>query len=345
MRLTRLVVVVLASVVLSAAQDQKFALRVDVAVVSIDVEVTDANGRAVTSLTKEDFQLDEDGQPREILHFASADAPYAILSMFDCTGSLSDQWAFLQDAMLGFVQTLRPHDTIGIAAFGTQLIPLRDWVLRNDLRLDFQMPLPAQNSICDDTDFYESMISAAAKMRQLPTNRKGVIVFTDGVHEHIARRNVRMGGVVLPRFIDAADDKDFHSVLTAVRTSGARFYFVAMNTDLNPGTVNEILHPVAAYSPLPIYNMQQVRSRMELLAEGSGGRIVFPRTPDDYKPLYAQIAQELGSSYSLGFTPSAADDGGYHRVEVHVTNPALHTRQSRTGYGVSAMEKSPTPGR
>src|SRR5204863_103237 len=101
----------------------------------------------------------------------------------------------------------------GIAAFGTQLIPLRDWVLRNDLRLDFQMPLPAQNSICDDTDFYESMISAAAKMRQLPTNRKGVIVFTDGVHEHIARRNVRVGGVVLPRFIDAADDKDFHSVL------------------------------------------------------------------------------------------------------------------------------------
>ena len=345
MRLTRLVIIVLASIILSAAQDQKFALRVDVAVVSVDVEVTDANGRAVTSLAKEDFRLDEDGKPHEILHFASADAPYAILSMFDCTGSLSDQWEFLRVAMLGFVQTLRPQDSIGIVAFGTRLIPLRDWVLRNDLRLDFQMPLPGQNSICDDTDFYESMISAAVSMQKLPASRKGVIVFTDGVHEHIARRNVRVGGVVLPRFIDAANDKDFQLVLRAVRASGARFYFVAMNTDLNPGTVNEILHPVADYSPLPIYNMQQVRSRMELLAEGSGGRIVFPRTPDDYKPLYARIAQELGSSYSLGFTPSDSDDGRYHRIEVHVANPDLRTRQSRDGYGVNATEKSATPER
>ena len=143
-----------------------------------------------------------------------------------------------------------------------------------------------------------------------------------------------MGDLELPRFVDAADDKDFQSALGAVRTSGARFYFVAMNTDLNPGTVNEILHPVADYSPLPIYNMQQVRSRMEVLAAGSGGRIVFPRKPSDYAPLYQQLARELGSSYSLGYTPSAtADDSQYHRIEVRVNDPNLKTRQSRDGYG------------
>ena len=47
-----------------------------------------------------------------------------------------------------------------------------------------------------------------------------------------------------------------------------------------------------------------------------------------------QIARELGSSYSLGYTPSAtADDSQYHRIEVRVNDPNLKTRQSRDGYG------------
>jgi hypothetical protein len=80
---------------------------------------------------------------------------------------------------------------------------------------------------------------------------------------------------------------------------------------------------------------------MEVMTAESGGRIVFPHTPADYAPLYTQIAQELGSSYSLGFTPSAsANDSRYHRIEVRLMNPALRVRQSRDGYGVSATEKS-----
>src|SRR5437773_2334242 len=134
MRITRLLLAALMSAGLSSAQNLKFALRVDVAVVSVDVEVTDANGKAVTTLTKDDFRLHEDGVPQEIRHFASTEAPYKILAMFDCTGSLSDQWEFLATAMLGFVRGLRSQDSIAIVAFGTDLISLRGWIPRNDLR-------------------------------------------------------------------------------------------------------------------------------------------------------------------------------------------------------------------
>ena len=334
MRLSRLLFVALLSAALSSAQDQKFALRVDVAVVSVDVEVSDGDGRAVTTLSKEDFLLNEDGTPQEIRHFASTEAPYTTLAMFDCTGSLSDQWQFLHDAMLGFAQGLRSQDSIGMVAFGTDLIPLQTWAPRGSLQLDFQMPYPVQNPVCNDTDFYGAIISAAEMLQQVSTSRKGVVVFTDGVHERIARRTTRVAGMNLPRFVDAAEDREFQAVLRAVRASGGRFYFVAMNTDLNPGTVNEVLHPVADYSPLPLYNMQQVRSRLEVLARSSGGRIVFPRTPSDYAPLYESIARELGSTYSLGYAPpNGLDDGSYHRIEVRVTDPRLKISQSREGYG------------
>jgi VWFA-related protein len=55
-----------------AAQDEVppvFVERVEVNVVNIEVFVTDAAGRQVTGLTKEDFQVFEDGRPVEITNF------------------------------------------------------------------------------------------------------------------------------------------------------------------------------------------------------------------------------------------------------------------------------------
>jgi VWFA-related protein len=340
MKILRLALAALICGVLSSAHHSRFALKIDAAVLSLDVEVTDPGGKPVTTLTKADFQLSQDGAPQEISYFAPTDAPYRILAMFDCTGSLSGQWEFLSDAVAGFVRGLRSQDSIRLVAFGLQPVTLRNWTLRNGLRLDFQMPRPGPGSICNGADFYGAIASAASTMRDVSTSRKSVVVFTDGVYDRIPRKTVRLGGLDLSRFVDAEDDQDFQSVLGAVRASGARFYFVAMNTDLNPGAVNENLHPVADYSPLPIYNMQQVRSRMELLAAESGGRIVFPHKAADYAPLYERIAREFGATYTLGYTPSAGDGRAYHRIEVRVNDPQLKTRQSRSGYGpINATEK------
>src|SRR5262249_42826326 len=153
--------------------------KVDVDVLFVDVEVTHPDGKTITTLTKDDFQLYEDGSLREIRNFASADAPYSVLAMFDCTGSLGDQWEFLSDALLGFTRKIRPQDSIRVAAFGSDLIPLRNWAHGAELHLDFQMPRPVQNSTCNDTDFYGAMRSASSWIGAAPMPRKGVIVFTD----------------------------------------------------------------------------------------------------------------------------------------------------------------------
>jgi VWFA-related protein len=48
-----------------------FSEAVDVNVVNLDVVVTDRAGRPVTGLTLQDFQIEEDGQPVEIVNFAA----------------------------------------------------------------------------------------------------------------------------------------------------------------------------------------------------------------------------------------------------------------------------------
>ncbi|MBP9144252.1 MAG: hypothetical protein KBI44_07195, partial [Thermoanaerobaculia bacterium] len=47
-----------------------FGERVEVEVVNVDVVVTDAAGKRVTNLTREDFRLEVDGKPMPIDYFA-----------------------------------------------------------------------------------------------------------------------------------------------------------------------------------------------------------------------------------------------------------------------------------
>src|SRR5829696_1933076 len=45
------------------------AQKIDVRVINVDVAVVDGNGKAVTDLTKDDFEITEDGKPQTITNF------------------------------------------------------------------------------------------------------------------------------------------------------------------------------------------------------------------------------------------------------------------------------------
>src|SRR5215510_10665521 len=84
----------------AAAQDPQFNLLVDVPIVSVNVQVQDpVTGHPITTLKRDDFAVYEDGRPQDIRNFSPADEPYNILVMFDCTGSIKNQWSFLRTAM------------------------------------------------------------------------------------------------------------------------------------------------------------------------------------------------------------------------------------------------------
>ena len=60
-----------------AAADEPFFGSVDVNVVNVEVFVTDQAGRFVPDLTRDDFEVYEDGKPVELTNFYVADAPAA----------------------------------------------------------------------------------------------------------------------------------------------------------------------------------------------------------------------------------------------------------------------------
>jgi VWFA-related protein len=312
-------------------QDALPNFRVDVPLVTMDVGVLDSSSRPLTSLTKDDFLLYEDGELREVKHFSAVETPYNMLALFDCTGSTRDAWPFLLQSLNGFLGSVRPQDRVSVAAFGNPVSTILDWTSRSTGTLNVQMQMPSP--LCDQTNFYGALTWAVTRLNGVSGGRKGVIVFTDGIHSGIPSKVVRLGGLAVQRFVDPAQDPGFLAVRRAVERSDTVFYFIAVNTDMAPGNFDAAsLFPGTQYTPLALYNLQEVRSRMEQISLVSGGRVVVSQRMADTGALFEQIVRELGTSYSLGFTPSGVADGSYHRIEIRMRDAGLSVRQSRQGY-------------
>jgi Ca-activated chloride channel family protein len=322
MRITSTLAVFMAGLlgVAGALGQEPHTLRVDVSLVTVDAEVADATGRPVSSLKKEDFQIYENGVLQELRSFDSVDTPYNIVLLFDCSTSTQPHWPFLLEAMTRFGQTLRPQDRLEIAQFGGKVRILRKWFGRTPGSVDVNVD-PA-DGVCAGTDVYGALDTAMDELKDVK-GRKGVIVLTDGGHNGIPFQDVRDSLSSRARYVDAEDDRNFQKLVKSVAVSGVGFYFVAVDTDLNPHDFN----------PESIFNRQQIRSRLEVLAGTSGGKLVFPKKPDEVVKLYEQLAHDLGTSYSLGYAPlNAKKDGTFRKIEVRVNDRSLRVRSSRDGY-------------
>jgi Ca-activated chloride channel homolog len=73
-------------------------LKIDVDLVLVNATVSDPQGRMVSGLQKENFQLWEDKVEQKIEYFSSEDTPLSIGLIFDATGSMSDKISTARDA-------------------------------------------------------------------------------------------------------------------------------------------------------------------------------------------------------------------------------------------------------
>ena len=120
LRLPRVVLVCLPMLSLGAGQTP---FRVDVKLIDVSVSVRDGEGRLVTDLGQDDFDISEDGVPQKIAFFArSQDVPLNLGLIVDFSGS---QGPFIKphhkdlEAFLGSV--LGPADRVFLLCFGNYL--------------------------------------------------------------------------------------------------------------------------------------------------------------------------------------------------------------------------------
>ena len=111
--------VVLGCSVVAATQQPTF--RSGTQTVPLYVTVTDAQGRLVPDLVKDDFQVLDNNMPQEITLFDNAVRPITAVVMLDTSGSMTMNLDLVKQAAEQFVIRLLPDDKAKVGAFNDKI--------------------------------------------------------------------------------------------------------------------------------------------------------------------------------------------------------------------------------
>lgn len=305
---------------LPAENEPQDVIKVDTDLVPLDVTVTDAKGRLVRSLTKEDFKLFEDGVERPIASFnveriEGAPRPVAIVFALDVSGSMTaEEINRVSSAMREFSQQLSEHPAVfALMTFGMHVKTLQSLTAdRDKLERAFGKLTHEPNGMSTHAydavdDAVRMLVKHAPLTRQHQMVKRAVVVITDGFP---------VGDVVSP-----------DTVIERANAADTSIYVVTMPSYTR-------LLASARVTPLP------TPLDVSGLVERTGGRSIYA-SDSDIGPLFRAIAEEVASAYVLGFYPPAEKrrDGKFHTIRIE--GPAgMILRQSRAGYQSQKAEGS-----
>jgi VWFA-related protein len=226
----------LAALILAAAaagQDSPYTLKVDVAMVSVDVAVFDASGIPLTDLNREDFEIYEDGRRQEIQAFASSASPYNILLVIDQSGSMYSQVPFMIEAVNRFFSNLRAQDHVALASFDASVHSLLNW---RSVRTGSKQTVHLGSG--GNTDFYGALEWAARQLGKI-RGRKAALIFTDGEDYRI--------------YDPQPDASAFRKALESVRKTKVPFHFVGLgaNPDLGGAHIKRLAEETGGHAYFP----------------------------------------------------------------------------------------------
>jgi Ca-activated chloride channel family protein len=278
------------------------------------VTVTDADGRLVPDLGRDDFEIYDNGKAQPISVFASDIQPIMVVMMLDRSGSMVDNFRRVQEAAEQFVTRLLPADKARIGSFSyrIQVDPRtftndRDELLRILYKeLQEPGPTPLWNAVS---------VGMTALTRQ--EGRRVVLVFTDGADNP---GNDRATNISLGDLMKRAREEDVmvYAVGLAGRAPGR-----GMRGRGGYGGYGGWGGPAGSRTQKPDEGLSK------LAAESGGGYFELEST-DDLGATFARVADELHRQYAMGFSPEKLD-GKTHKLEVRVKKPGM-TARARKSY-------------
>jgi Ca-activated chloride channel family protein len=210
-------------------------IRVDVKLVNVFVNVTDANGAPVANLTKDDFTLTEDGHPQKVAVFErESNMPLSIVLAIDTSGSVNKDLAIEKRAAHNFVHSLlRPVDRLDLIDFSSdvrEVVPFTNKLSRIDNGIENLLPGPA-------TALYSAVYLSSQSLAPQP-GRKILVLISDGSNtvkgtdyadalEQAVRSETMVYSIIdVPIAADAGRDTGGeHAMITLSQETGGKYYY------------------------------------------------------------------------------------------------------------------------
>ncbi|MDQ3635318.1 MAG: VWA domain-containing protein [Acidobacteriota bacterium] len=320
--LSALIFLFLCSTFLFAQNDD--VINVDSTLVRLNVGVVNRSGQAVTNLDKNNFTLYENGVKQEITRFEPTVAPFSVVMILDMSGSTLGFRQTIQTSAFRFIDALSPDDRIAVIEFYDKVNVLNDFTSE---RKTLANSINVANGR-GKTQLYKALDTALAKLSKEANRRKAIIVLTDGVDTAIREQDreilAKLDTQKIPNSIIPEKNQILNSVLNKASALGVTIYPLALPT----GDPAKLADP----TPIQVEMFQVARQRLKMLADRTGGTINTIDRLEQMGRLYARVAADVRSLYTIEYEPSDTKrNGEWREIKIEVNKPELISR-TRPGY-------------
>ena len=338
--------------------DEGDVVRVETQLVSVPAVVTDGAGHPITGLKLDNFTVLEDGQSQRLTNFATTETPFEIALLLDTSGSTRDDLGLIRDAAKAFVRALRPGDRVAIVAFKNKTENGNP-----KAAVDIVCPLTEHREVLNEaiedlatsngTPFYDAVGQVGKRIFREPPReevrgRRAIVALTDGV--------------------DSSSDSTFEDARASLSRAGVASYFIQVSTEdyvedrllkdcEDDGRLTLSEKQLERFRKLFVPQLQKedyqdfcrlgqfermdisrrlynlARLEMNEMARGSGGKNFSAATLQDARAAFAQVANEIGTQYSLGYYPAnKTRDGQFRKITVQLRGVKDGQVRAREGY-------------
>lgn len=295
---------------LTSAAQQQPVFRGQGEAVRLFTTVTGRDGRLVTTLTKNDFDVRDDGKSQPLTQFDNTPQPIRIVLLLDTSGSMAGNLELVRAASQQLLARLRPDDLARIGRFGQDVSISPEFTHdTNELLSTIPDHIPPDAP----TPLWRAVDQAMTTFDTHSDIRRVIVVLSDGKDSGFTDLHHR-----------PSSEAD---VIDHAREGDVMIYAVGMRSRFAPGQ-QPIPGPglaglqAALTEDLPDPGLPKV-------ADETGGGYTEIRYGEDLAAAFAHIADELHTQYLLGYAPPK-HDGKVHKVDVRLNQKGLKARAKKT---------------
>lgn len=322
----------------SGSGEQAFRFRTGVELINVTATVTDANGRFVSGLQKDDFRVYQDNELQTVTHFSNERVPVSLGILLDTSGSMAgEKMVAAREALNSFLQLLNdPEDEVFLYRFSQYPELVEGWT-RDKRRVSYEL---GRIQVHGGTALYDAVAEAIPLAQSGHNRKKALVIISDGndtgSHTDISsvKRLIRETEVLIYAVgIDTQTEWGFQPLRLGTSMQRRPRFPVPFPFPMPGGRNPPPSTPPSFPSPNPRGN-RGMDDRVNVAAlreitDDSGGRTEIVRSARDLNPATASIADELSRQYYLGYPATGVKDGKWHAIRVDMRNGTYHVRARR----------------
>jgi VWFA-related protein len=281
---------------LQKGKGEGYVLHTDVEEVVLNCTVLDGT-KLVPDLTKDDFQVTEDGVKQTLISFQHTDLPVSIAIVVDNSGSMARKRPSVNKSALDLVQASNPQDEAFVVNFSDEAFIDQEFTSDVNKLRDGLGHIESRGG----TALYDAVVASADKLVADAKRPKQVLILITDGEDNASSLNL---------------EQTIHRVQ---QLSGPVIYSIGLLFG-DEMSRSEVRH---------------ARRALEMLSTETGGMAFFPKSIENIDQIAAEVARDIRNQYTLGYhSTKPTTEPGFRQVHVTAEAKGMNklTVRTRTGY-------------